>query len=150
MLKLSTNVRVQLQNDPSTEIFSHQLLEIGNGNVPVNLTSGRISLTHYFGNLMSSKEELVKIVFPSIQTNYKIHDWLSERAILAAKNKDVYELNNIIQSKIQSEVVTYKSVDTVGKADEAVNYPTKFLNSLDLPGIPPLVLQLKRGVPIIM
>ncbi|XP_013794247.1 uncharacterized protein LOC106478262 [Limulus polyphemus] len=99
---------------------------------------------------MTSKEELVEKVFPNIQTNYKNHDWLSERAILAAKNKDVYELNNIIQSNIQSEAVTYKSVDTVVEADETVNYPTEFLNSLDLPGMPPHVLQLKIGVPIIM
>jgi hypothetical protein len=35
--------------------------------------------------------------------------------------KDVYELNNIIHSNIQSEAVTYKSVDTVAEADEAVN-----------------------------
>ena len=36
------------------------------------------------------------------------------------------------------------------EADEAVNYPTEFLNSLDLPGMPPHVLQLKISVPIIM
>lgn len=143
-------MRVQLQNDRSAEILSHQLLGIGNGKVPVDLTSGRISLPHNFCNLVTSKEELVVKVFPNIQTHYKNHDWLSERAILAAKNKDVYGLNNIIQSNIQSEAVTYKSVDTVVEADEAVNYPTEFLNSLDLRGMPPHVLQLKIGVPITM
>ncbi|XP_069175925.1 uncharacterized protein [Procambarus clarkii] len=111
---------------------------------------GRISLPHNFCNLVTSKEELVEKVFPNIQINYKNHDWLSERAVLAAKNKDFYELNNIIQSNIKSETVTYKSVDTVVEADEAVNYPTVFLNSLDLPGIPPHVLQLNISVPIIM
>ncbi|XP_029173244.1 ATP-dependent DNA helicase pfh1-like [Nylanderia fulva] len=150
-LKLTTNMRIQLQNDRSAEIFSHQLLEIGNGKVPVNLTSKQISLPHNFCNLVTSKD-LVEQIFPNIQSNYKNHDWLSERDILAAKNKDVYELNNIIQYNIQSEVVTftYKSVDTVVEADEAVHYPTKFLNLLDLPGISPHVLQLKIGVPIIM
>ncbi|KAK1330344.1 hypothetical protein QTO34_010533 [Cnephaeus nilssonii] len=145
-LKLTRNMRVQLQNDRSAEIFSHQLLEIGNGKVPVDLTSGQISLPRKFCNLVTSKEELVEKVFPNIQTNYKNHNWLSERAILAAKNKDIYELNNILQSNIQSEAITYKSVDTVVEADEAVNYPTEFLNSLD----PPHVLQLKIGMPIIM
>jgi hypothetical protein len=82
---------------------------------------------------------LVQKLFPNIQTNYKNHDWLGERAILAAKNKDVNELNNIIQSNIPSEGVTYKSVDTAVEAD----YPTEFLNSLDPPGMPSHVLQLK-------
>ncbi|PNF38967.1 hypothetical protein B7P43_G06600, partial [Cryptotermes secundus] len=149
-LKLTTNMHVQLQNDRPAEIFSHQLLEIGNGKVPVDLTSGRISLPHNFCNLVTSKEELVEKVFRNTQTNYKNHDWLSEQAILAAKNKDVYKLNNIIQSNIQCEAVTYKSVDTVVEADEAVNYPTEFFNSLHLPGMPPHVLQLKIGVTITM
>ncbi|VDN05476.1 unnamed protein product, partial [Onchocerca ochengi] len=88
-------MRVQLQNDRLAGIFSHQLLEIGNGKVPVDLTTERISLPHNFYNLVTSKEELVKKIFPDIQTNYKNHDWLTERTIRAAKNKDVEKLNDI-------------------------------------------------------
>ncbi|GFX73347.1 ATP-dependent DNA helicase [Trichonephila clavipes] len=51
---------------------------------------------------------------------------------------------------IPSETTTYKSIDTVENQDEVVNYPTEFLNSLDLPGMPPHVLTLKFGVPIIL
>jgi hypothetical protein len=39
-LKLTSNMHVQLQNDRTAEIFSHQLLETGNGKVPVDLTAG--------------------------------------------------------------------------------------------------------------
>ncbi|VDK78203.1 unnamed protein product [Onchocerca ochengi] len=48
----------KLQNDRSAGTFSHQLLEIGNGKVPVDLTTGRISLPHNFCNLVTSKEEI--------------------------------------------------------------------------------------------
>ncbi|VDN00438.1 unnamed protein product, partial [Onchocerca ochengi] len=44
----------------------------------------------------------------------------------------------------------FSSFDTVVEGDEAVDYPTEFLNSLNLPGMPLHVLQLKIGMPIIM
>ncbi|XP_069179008.1 ATP-dependent DNA helicase pif1-like [Procambarus clarkii] len=44
----------------------------------------------------------------------------------------------------------YKSVDTVKETDEAVNYPTECLNSLDLPWIPSHVRPLKICVLIII
>ena len=47
-LNLTRNMRVQQQNNRSAEIFSNQLLEIGNGKVPANLISGQISLLHNF------------------------------------------------------------------------------------------------------
>ncbi|VDK67832.1 unnamed protein product [Onchocerca ochengi] len=46
-----------LQNDRLAGILSHQLLEIGNGKMPVDLITGRISLPHNFYNLVTSKEE---------------------------------------------------------------------------------------------
>ena len=58
--------------------------------IPVDSISGRIQLAF---NLVTSKNELVEKVIPNILTNYKNHKWLSERAILAAKTKDVQELN---------------------------------------------------------
>lgn len=81
---------------------------------------------------------------------YKNHDWLSERAILAGTNKEVTDLNWNIQSEIPGQFVSYKSVDTITDEDDVVNYPTEFLNSLELPGLPPHMLRLKIGVPVIM
>ncbi|XP_050064673.1 uncharacterized protein LOC126553570 [Aphis gossypii] len=44
----------------------------------------------------------------------------------------------------------YKSVDSATNQDDVVNYPPEFLNSLDLPGLPPHNLQLKVGSVVIM
>ncbi|GFU97335.1 ATP-dependent DNA helicase [Trichonephila clavipes] len=71
-------------------------------------------------------------------------------ANFSAKNIDVNTINFTIQHGIPSETTTYKSIDAVENQDEVVNYPTEFLNSLDLPGMPPHVLTLKIGVPIIL
>jgi len=80
-------MRVRLQNNDSGQTFSDQLLANGNGKPPVDSISGRIQLPAEFCNLMKSKNELVEKVFQNFLTNYKNHKWLSERAILAAKNK---------------------------------------------------------------
>ncbi|XP_067125077.1 uncharacterized protein [Centruroides vittatus] len=99
--------------------------------------------------MTSTKDKLFQKVFPNIARNHKNHQWLSARAILAAKN-DVNDINFSIQNRIPGEATTYKtSFDTVMNQDEAVNYPTEFLNSLDLPGMPLHILTLKIGVPII-
>jgi hypothetical protein len=72
-------MRVQVQKDRSAEIFSHQLLEIGNGKMPVDLTSGRISLPHNFCNFVASKEELVKKYFPIFKPIIRIMiGWVNE------------------------------------------------------------------------
>lgn len=149
-LTLTTNVRVQLQNDPSADTFSMQLLAIGNGQIAIDHATGLITLPDNFCNFAPTKQELVSSIFPNIAQNYRDHNWLAERAILAAKNKDVSALNVDILTQVPGEVVTYQSVDTVTNQDDAVNYPTEFLNSLDLPGFPPHRLQLKVGAPIIM
>lgn len=149
-LQLTTNMRVALQNDPSADEFSKQLLSIGNGQIPVDLSTGLISFPPNFCQFTSSKEDLIAKVFPNIGRNYLNHDWLSERAILAAKNKDIDDLNFIIQSNISANIQSFKSVDCVTDEVEATNYPTEFLNSLDIPGLPQHNLQLKVGSIIIM
>ncbi|CAH2095969.1 unnamed protein product [Euphydryas editha] len=45
-----------------------------------------------FMESFKSKEELILKVFANIGVNFKNHAWLNERAILAAKNKNVEDL----------------------------------------------------------
>ncbi|XP_026475834.1 uncharacterized protein LOC113381056 [Ctenocephalides felis] len=74
-LKLTINMRVRLEQGPSAQMFSEQLIDIGNG----------------------------------------------------AK----------IQQLIPGDVMSFKSIDTVVDDNESVNYPTEFLNSIDVPEMPP-------------
>ncbi|KAL4127532.1 hypothetical protein QTP88_011707 [Uroleucon formosanum] len=53
------------------------------------------------------------------------------------------QLIDIEQSTGESRI--YKSVDSVTNQDDVVNYPPEFINSLDLPGLPPYNLQVKVG-----
>lgn len=134
----------------TAERFSKQLLDIGEGKIEEDASSQCILLPSDFCKLMATRDELIKNVFLNIEQNYTDHQWLSERAILAAKNIDVNEINFKIQNMISSESVRFKSIDTVVDENDAVNYPTEFLNSLDIPGLPPHLLLLKIGLYVIL
>ncbi|GFY27012.1 ATP-dependent DNA helicase [Trichonephila clavipes] len=148
-LQLKINMRVQMLQDPFAETFSKQLLDIGDGKVAIDET-GYVKLPTDFCTIADSQDTLIEQIFPDVHTQYINHEWLAERAILAAKNVDVDNFNLKIQMLLPGNLVSYKSIDTVCDDSEAVNFPTEFLNSLDLPGMPPHNLQLKVGSPIIL
>ncbi|XP_050338342.1 ATP-dependent DNA helicase PIF6-like [Bactrocera neohumeralis] len=116
----------------------------------IDNTNGMITLPENFCTILQTKEELVECVFPNIIQNHRSYDWIAERSILAPKNIHVNAMNFQIQEKMPGEVITYKSIDSVMDEDEAVNYPIEFLNSLEPPGTPPHLLNLKVGSPIIL
>ncbi|XP_067632993.1 ATP-dependent DNA helicase PIF1-like [Eurosta solidaginis] len=127
-LTLNINMHVQFHNNQSADRFSKQLLDIGNGKVQVDNTNGLITLPNNFCTILQSTEELIESVFPNIVQNYRNHNWLRERAILAPKNLHVNSINYQIQDKLPGAVTSYKSVDSAMNADDAVNYPIEFLN----------------------
>ncbi|XP_071033087.1 uncharacterized protein [Parasteatoda tepidariorum] len=146
---IKVNMRVQMLQDPSPERFSKQLLDIGNGKVTKDET-GCMKFPGDFSTITNSQDDLINLIFPDAHTQYIRHESLRERAILAGKNVNVNELNLKIQQLLPGNLMTYKSVDAVCNPIKATNFPTEFLNSLDLPGIPPYNLVLKVGSPVVL
>uniref|UniRef100_A0A0L8G3C2 DNA helicase Pif1-like 2B domain-containing protein n=1 Tax=Octopus bimaculoides TaxID=37653 RepID=A0A0L8G3C2_OCTBM len=95
-------------------------------------------------------DDLKHKVFPNFKQNYQNHNWLCERAILAPKNVAVTKINQHLMHSLPGNLQTYKSVDTVPDTNEVVNYPPEFLNSLEPPGLPPHILSLKVGTPVML
>jgi ATP-dependent DNA helicase PIF1 len=149
-LGLKTNMRVHLQGDVAAGQFAQQLLSLGDGKIAADLTSGLITIPNNFCNIVDSIETLKTKVFPDIQCRFNNHKWLCERAILAPKNDSVNAINLQIQQQLPGKDISYKSIDTVVDIDQAVQYPTEFLNSLEPPGMPSHSLVLKVGSPIML
>lgn len=149
-IKLTTNMRVFLKRDSTAQQFSLQMLNIGNGKHPADIITNEMSFPPNFCQLATSIQDLITKVYPMIIHNFKNHDWLFERAILAPKNEDVNSLNHQILLSLPGEIVKYKSIDTVMDEDQAVNYPIEFLNSLEPSGMSPHILNLKIGAPLII
>ncbi|XP_072398075.1 ATP-dependent DNA helicase PIF6-like [Diabrotica undecimpunctata] len=132
-LRLTINMRVQLQNDPSAQIFSEQLLDIGNGKIELQPNTQCIKLPDNFCTVVQDKNELIQSIFPDIQNKYLNYEWLSQRAILAAKNVDVDEINFQIQQLLPGDLMFFISIDTVVDENESIGSPIILLRNLNPP-----------------
>ncbi|GBM04994.1 hypothetical protein AVEN_60199-1 [Araneus ventricosus] len=59
-------------------------------------------------------------------------------------------MNKQLLQELPGSVQVYKSIDTTCDINEAVNYPTKFLNTMDPPRVPSHTLEIKIGALIIL
>ncbi|GBP07790.1 hypothetical protein EVAR_73195_1 [Eumeta japonica] len=124
------------------------LLKVGNGKL--TQSDGRINLENLCV-LIDNIQDLVNNVYPDIHNiSCKTISWFKERAILSPTNEQVDKVNNLILAKIDTPTQIYYSVDTVLDSEEAVHFPTEFLNSLNPSGLPPHKMELKVGCPVIL
>ena len=98
--------------------------------------------------LVDSTDELIDKVFPELENGYMDKYFVSQRAILTPLNDNVDKINEVI--KFPGEGKTYLSVDSVADEDMANIYPTDFLNSVTLSGMPPHAMTLKVEAPVML
>ena len=72
------------------------------------------------------------------------------RVILTTTNKKCDEINDIATNLLPGDSVEIKSFDSLIEDSQQAKFPTEFLNSLSLSGLPPHSLKLKIGLPIIL
>ncbi|XP_074109302.1 uncharacterized protein LOC141534058 [Cotesia typhae] len=149
VLSLTINMRVHLQPNLKAEEFSKILIDIGNGEIPED--EGRIKLSYINCQNIPDLITLTDKIYPNIdKAGDNCSSWLKERAILTPTNEKVDCINNFLLEKLPTEPVKYQSVDKVLEDEEAVHYPVEILHTLNPPGIPSHVLQLKVGTPIML
>ena len=153
-LTLRINMRIHLQQDAAAGKFSEVLLKVGNGAIPAN-DQDEIQIPQECGNIVTQPIELLARVYPNLVEHQKGDSrewmkWLSDRAILAPRNDVVELINTKILQKLDGTLHLAKSVDTVVDQDQVVHYPQEFLHSLQPAGVPPHVLMLKKGAPIML
>ena len=93
-------------------------------------------------------QEFILRCYPSIHVN---REDFSNKAIVTTKNKDVDSINDTCLMKHPGQTYPLLSADSIDSdAYDASLYPTEFLHSLSVPGLPPHVLNLKVGAPIML
>ena len=94
-------------------------------------------------------EELITSVYATLKEVEPTPQYLAERAILAPRNLDVANINDMVLELLQGETTTYFSADTVAEG-AAELYSSEYLNSLTLSGMPYHRLSLKLGATVIL
>jgi len=146
-MKLTRNMRAR-----SDHGFSEFLLRVGNGDEPAHNEDNIVipeKMVIKYKDDETSEQELIHSIFPSLQTNAYLANYITERAILATKNEYVDELNQKLISQFPGVPKTFNSFDEA--VDDTHNYyQEEFLNSLTPNGLPPHILVLKKNCPIIL
>ena len=146
-LKLVSNMRAK--NDPW---FAEFLLRVGGGTEETN-SDGDIRLPDdvcvpYSGS-ENDLDNLIDFAFPNLNENMSDSTYITSRAILSTRNDWVDMINVKMIDRFQGEHMVYHSFDSA--VDDPHNYyPPEFLNTLTPNGLPPHVLKLKIGCPVIL
>lgn len=147
VLRLHRNQRLEPIQDSCR--FASWLLKIGSGD---QAEGGLVPLPSSM--IVNSINDLLDFVYPGLSDSLPSPDFFKDRAVLAARNGDVTQINHNILDMLGGEVVIFFSVDAVvaepGADRFAANYPVELLRSLDALGLPPDELRIKTGCPLIL
>ena len=153
MLSLNINERVRRNGDNEQgRKFSDFLLQVGEGKLPYHSTLGQniVKIPDEYVFASQCLEDFIRWCYPDID---KPTMSVAGKAILAPKNSHVDELNQVALSLMQGDVHHFESADSivhVNDDSEAGLFPTEYLNSINSSGLPPHLLTVKIGSPLLL
>uniref|UniRef100_H3H8G1 DNA helicase Pif1-like 2B domain-containing protein n=1 Tax=Phytophthora ramorum TaxID=164328 RepID=H3H8G1_PHYRM len=77
-------------------------------------------------------------------------EYFASRTILTTTNAIVHRINEAVADRMTGPAREYVSTDSVEDDEDGNLFEQEVLNSLNISGIPPHKLKLKKGMPVIM
>lgn len=152
IIRLRTNMR--LDRSPEEEEFAKWLLDVGHGRCPVD-EDGQITLPDSM--VTEDPESFIVHIYGEMFNlpNPPHPNFFRDRAILAPRNTDVKETNDLILERMAGRELCYCSADYVlnddGQTQEGYqSVPLEYLQTLEPPALPPAQLKIKEGCPLIL
>ena len=170
VFKLNINMRLTSRTLAKVKTFAKNLLRIGEGsddettkadsfmvNIPVNLQAKA-----------KNTNDFCEEIYPRIKTTFQTYtakcsipaiakngwsmwrDWLMSRAIICPTNKDAQEINQKMIKQLPGQLYTYFSYDKILNTKQSHLFPTEFLNKQEVSSMPPHLLELREGAPIML
>jgi hypothetical protein len=135
--------------------FSQMLINIGDGQYPITKPPSTITIPPCLQSseiASTNMKDFIDEIYPDLEANYRNKDYLLGSSILVPLNRNVDDMNNAIIDVLHlsaNDITTYQSIDTVEETDSHL-YPVEFLNSINIPDIPPHTIQLGVGMIIML
>jgi ATP-dependent DNA helicase PIF1 len=155
ILQLSINERVNRSGSSNDgKEYSKYLINIGEGTVPIFNTMGSsiVKIEDYLIHPNQNIEQFIRWCYPDFQFHTE-NCPNSNTAILAPRNDDVDNLNDIALTMFPGELLSFVSADYIkaqDSPDELLNFPVEYLNTLTPSGFPSHCLNLKINCPIVL
>ena len=139
------------------EQFDQWTLSIGNGELKeIPLTDEMITtiITKNSKDNPNSEHDamsrFIDEIFPNISDNISDPHWLEGRCILAATNKEVDMINEMVQDRLPGTTDRLYSADTLENSGDLLRITEEYLHTLMPNGFPKHVLRLKTGMPLML
>ena len=95
--------------------------------------------------------DLTRVIYPNIENGQALtNQYFLERAILCPRNVEVDEINSFMCDLFPGGSRTYNSADSIQGAEDGIQYPVEYLNSINTGGLPPSQLEVKIGIPLML
>ncbi|XP_057718211.1 uncharacterized protein LOC130932809 [Arachis stenosperma] len=146
ILHLRQNMRSLNDRD-----FAEYLMRIGDGIEPTiceDLVQIKVGMAIPWEG-EASLHKLIEETFPNLQYHGWDASYMVERAILTPKNHDVQQLNDIVINQFPGDERILASFDEV-EGDTNNVYQQEYLNSISTGGLPPHMLKVKKGAPLML
>lgn len=133
------------------EKFVSQLFLIRNEeNMIIDPNTKITTVSWIYAYIEKTSVDLISKIYFSISTILLITQYLASYAILAIANFDVIQLNNFTLEMMKGEWQLFKSVDKAADLANRKSFSLKFFYQIYKPSLPPYILQLIIGMPVIL
>jgi len=153
VFRLSENMRaddaIAVHPDLGNRTFADWLLCLGNNELET-INDDYIKCPNMMKLPPVDTRAMAVAIYPQPHEGQVTNEYLRERAILAPRNKEVSLINMMVLSYLPGTQVDFLSADFAEDMEVANTYPSEFLNTLEVSGMPSHKLSFKIGAPVML
>jgi hypothetical protein len=135
--------------DLGNRIFADWLLCLGNNELET-IDEDYIKCPDMMKLPPADTRAMAVAIYPQLHEGQVTNDYLREHVILAPRNKEVSLINVMVLSYLPGAQVDFLGANFAEDMEVANTYPSEFLNTLEVSGMPSHKLSFKIGTPVML